>query len=56
MNNVEELINNVKDDDLVNAKTAFDSLMVSKINDTMNAKKVELGSTVIDRVKEKQAD
>jgi hypothetical protein len=54
MSNVKELITNVKDDDLVAAKTAFDALMSSKINGAMDAKKVELGSTVIDRVHAKQ--
>ena len=68
MSNVEELITNVKDDDLVSANKAFDQLMsqkinavmdatmASKINAAMDAKKVELGSSVIDRVKEKQED
>lgn len=54
--NVEELINNVKTDDLVDAKKAFDGVMTAKINAAMNAKKVELGSTLINRVAEKQAD
>jgi hypothetical protein len=56
MSKIEELIGNVKDDDLVKAKTAFDGIMTAKIDAAMNAKKVELGSTVINRVKEKQAD
>jgi hypothetical protein len=56
MSNVEELITNVKDDDLVSANKAFDQLMSQKINAVMDAKKVELGSSVIDRVKEKQED
>ena len=56
MNNVEELIDNVKKDDMVTAKTSFDSLMASKINAAMTAKKVELGSTMITRVADKQAD
>ena len=54
MSNVKELITNVKDDDLVAAKKAFDALVRSKINGAMDAKKVELGSTVIDRVHAKQ--
>lgn len=54
--NVEELINNVKSDNLVDAKTTFDTTMASKINAAMDAKKVELGSTLINRVAEKQAD
>ena len=56
MSNVEELISNVKDDNLVDAGKTFNSLMSQKINSAMDAKKVELGSTVIDRVKEKQAE
>ena len=55
MSNVEELITNVKDDDLVAAKKTFDALMGSKQNGAMDAKKVELGSTVIDRVQTKKA-
>jgi len=56
MNNVEELIANVKKDDMVTAKITFDSLIASKINTAMNAKKVELGSTMINRVASKQVD
>jgi len=52
----QELIDNVKNDDLVKARTSFDGLMASKINTAMDTKKVELGSTMTDRVKEKQAD
>ena len=55
MSNVEELITNVKNDDLVAAKKTFDALMGSKQNGAMDAKKVELGTTVIDRVQTKNA-
>ena len=54
MSNVEELITNVKNDDLVAAKKTFDALMGSKQNGVMDAKKVELGSTIIDRVRTKK--
>lgn len=53
MSNVEELITKVKDDDLVAAKKSFDAIMSSKANGAMDAKKVELGSTVMDRVQTK---
>ena len=56
MSNVEQLITNVKDDDLVAAKKTFDALMSSKVNGTMDAKKVELGSTIMDRVQAKEAE
>ena len=36
MSKIEELIGNVKDDDLVKAKTAFDGIMTAKIDAAMN--------------------
>ena len=41
-----ELINNIKDGDNVIANKAFDSLMKSKLNDALDAKKVDIASSI----------
>jgi len=41
-----ELIDNIANNDNVKANKSFDSLMKSKLNDALDAKKVEIASSV----------
>lgn len=51
---VENLVNHLKDGDNVKAKKEFDSILGQKITDALDAKKIELASTLIQRNKEEQ--
>ena len=42
----DELINNIKDGDNVKANKAFDSLMKSKLNDSLDAKHMDIASSI----------
>ena len=41
-----ELIDNIKNGDNVKANKSFDTLMKSKLNDALDAKKVDLASSI----------
>jgi hypothetical protein len=51
---VNDLIKNLKDGDNVNANKEFDSLMADKITASLDAKKIELASTMAERKKEEE--
>jgi len=51
---VENLVNHLKDGDNVKANKEFDSILGQKITDALDAKKIELASTLIQRNKEEQ--
>lgn len=51
---INDLIKNLKDGDNVNANKAFDSLMADKITVALDAKKIELASTMAERKKEEE--
>ena len=46
---IKDIITRLKDSDNVNAKKSFDSAMAYKMNDSLDAKKVELASTMVQR-------
>ena len=46
---IKDIITRLKDSDNVNAKKSFDSAMADKMNDSLDAKKVELASTMVQR-------
>jgi len=49
---VENVIKNLKDGDNVNANKEFNSIMADKITAALDAKKIELASTMADRKEE----
>lgn len=51
---INDLIKNLKDGDNVNANKEFDSLMADKITAALDAKKIELASTMAERKKEEE--
>jgi len=51
---VENIISSLKDGDNVNASKEFTATMASKLSDALDAKKIELASTMVDRKKEEQ--
>ena len=51
---VENIISSLKDGDNVNASKEFTAAMASKLSDALDAKKIELASTMVDRKKEEQ--
>jgi len=51
---VENLVNHLKDGDNVKANKEFDGILGQKITDALDAKKIELASTLIQRNKEEQ--
>jgi len=51
---VENIINSLKDGDNVSANKEFNSTMATKLTDAMDAKKIELASTLVDRKKEEE--
>lgn len=51
---VENLVNHLKDGDNVKANKEFDGVIGQKISDALDAKKIELASTLIQRNKEEQ--
>ncbi len=51
---VENVIKNLKDGDNVNANKEFNSIMADKITAALDAKKIELASTMADRKKEEE--
>ena len=46
---IKDIITRLKDGDNVNAKKSFDSAMADKMHDSLDAKKVELASTMVQR-------
>ena len=52
---VNDLIKNLKDGDNVNANKEFDSLMADKITASLDAKKIEIASTMAERKKEEES-
>ncbi len=53
---IENLIDNIKNGENVKAKKDFDALMAGKITDALDAKKIELASTLQDRVANKEEE
>ncbi len=51
---VETLVNHLKDGSNTKANKEFDSVIGQKISDALDAKKIELASTLIQRNKEEQ--
>ena len=51
---VENIISNLKNGDNVNANKEFANTMATKLTDALDAKKIELASTMVDRKKEEQ--
>ena len=51
---VENLVNHLKDGDNVKANKEFESVIGQKVSDALDAKKIELASTLIQRNKEEQ--
>ena len=51
---VENVIKSLKDGDNVNANKEFDSVMADKITAALDAKKIELASTMAERKKEEE--
>jgi len=51
---VENLVNHLKDGDNVKANKEFEGVIGQKISDALDAKKIELASTLIQRNKEEQ--
>ena len=51
---VENLVNHLKDGDNVKANKEFEGVLGQKISDALDAKKIELASTLIQRNKEEQ--
>tara|TARA_B100000902_G_scaffold211591_1_gene201191 strand:- start:952 stop:1122 length:171 start_codon:yes stop_codon:yes gene_type:complete len=51
---IENLIDNIKNGENVKAGKDFDALMSGKISDALDAKKIELASTMQDRVAAKK--
>ena len=46
---IKDIINRLRDGDNVNAEKAFNTAMAGKMNDALDAKKVELASTMVQR-------
>ena len=46
---VEKIVNHLKDNDTVKATAAFQNAMAEKLTAALDAKKVDLASTLIDR-------
>ena len=53
---IENLIYNIKNGDNVKAGKDFEALMTGKISDALDAKKIELASTMQDRVAAKKEE
>ncbi len=51
---VENLVNHLKDGDNVKANKEFEGVIGQKVSDALDAKKIELASTLIQRNKEEQ--
>jgi len=51
---VENLVNHLKNGDNIKANKEFEGLMGEKISDALDARKIELASTLIQRNKEEQ--
>tara|TARA_B100001094_G_C18152887_1_gene784681 strand:+ start:1530 stop:1694 length:165 start_codon:yes stop_codon:yes gene_type:complete len=51
---VENLVNHLKGGDNVKASQEFEGVLGQKISDALDAKKIELASTLIQRNKEEQ--
>ena len=51
---VENMIQNLKNGNNVNANKEFDSVMADKITAALDAKKIELASTMAERKKEEE--
>ena len=46
---IKDIIDRLKDGDNVNAEKAFNTAMAGKMNDALDAKKVELASSMVQR-------
>tara|TARA_Y100000114_G_scaffold54981_1_gene50256 strand:+ start:2031 stop:2201 length:171 start_codon:yes stop_codon:yes gene_type:complete len=53
---IENLIDNIKNGENVKAGKDFEALMTGKISDALDAKKIELASTMQDRVAAKKEE
>ena len=54
---IKDIINRLKDGDNVNAEKAFNTAMAGKMTDALDAKKVELASSMVQRdVKEPEEE
>ena len=53
---IQDIINNVKDGDNVNAGKAFNSVMADKLQTALDAKKIEIASSMIQRKTAEQED
>ena len=53
---IENLIDNIKKGENVKAGKDFEALMTAKITDALDAKKIELASTLQDRVANKEEE
>jgi hypothetical protein len=51
---VENMIKNLKDGDNVNASKEFKAVMADKITNALDAEKINLASTLVDRKKEEE--
>ena len=51
---VENMIQNLKDGDNVKASKEFEAIMADKITDALDAEKINLASTLVDRKKEEE--
>ena len=51
---VENLVNHLKDGDNIKANKEFEGIMGEKISNALDAKKIDLASTLIQRNKEEQ--
>lgn len=51
---VENIIKNLKDGDNVNATKEFEAVMADKITSALDAEKINLASTLVDRKKEEE--
>ena len=53
---IADIIKKVEAGDNVNANKAFDTVMAAKMKDAMDAKKIELASSMVDRKAEDQPE
>jgi len=51
---VENMIQNLKDGNNVKASKEFEAVMADKITDALDAEKINLASTMVDRKKEEE--
>jgi hypothetical protein len=52
----ENLINALKDGDNIASGAEFNNIMAQKLSDALDAKRIEVGSTMIDRVTTKEEE